>query len=121
MNSPKIRFLYFWNIGQYPLEFYKHVVKSRNARKMIFVVFKKSMRKHIFETSNICFLDKRHKKNVRVLAVCRKTKHFFILYFLMSRRKPGIFIPDLYLYHIKIQADIDKQCINKLSKNHIFK
>ena len=40
----------------------------------------------------------------------------------MSRRKPGIFIPDLYLYHIKkIQADIDKQCINKLSENHIFK
>jgi len=38
------------------LEFYKHVVKSRNARKMIFVVFKKSMRKHIFKASNICFL-----------------------------------------------------------------
>jgi len=41
-------------------------------------VFKKSMRKHIFETSNICFLDKKNvKKNVRVLAVCMKTKHFF--------------------------------------------
>jgi hypothetical protein len=62
------------------LEFYKHVVKSRNARKMIFVVFKKSMRKHIFETSNICFLDKKKRKNnVRVLAVCMKTKHFFLL------------------------------------------
>ena len=26
-------FYSFWNIGQYPLEFYKHVVKSKNARK----------------------------------------------------------------------------------------
>ena len=40
-------------------------------------MFKKSMRKHIFETSNICFLDKKKRKNnVRVLAVCMKTKHF---------------------------------------------
>jgi len=60
------------------LEFYKHVVKSRNARKIIFVVFKKFMRKHIFETSNICFLDKKKRKNnVRVLVVCMKTKYFF--------------------------------------------
>ena len=29
MNSLKIRFLYFYNIGQHPLEFYKHAVKSR--------------------------------------------------------------------------------------------
>jgi hypothetical protein len=64
------------------LEFYKHVVKSRNARKMIFVVFKKSMRKHIFKASNICFLYiKKHKNNVRVLAVCRKTKHFLFFIF----------------------------------------
>ena len=106
MNSPKIRFLYFWNIGQYPLEFYKHVVKSRNARKMIFVVFKKSMRIHIFKASNICFLYiKKRKNNVRVLAVCMKTKHFFIfIFFLFSWRKPGIFIPDLYLYSTKIQT-----------------
>jgi hypothetical protein len=84
---------------------------------MIFVVFKKSMRKHIFETSNICFLDKTNVKTMLgYWPYAGKQSIFFILYFLMSRRKPGIFIPDLYLYHIKIQADIDKQCINKLSK-----
>ena len=47
-------FIVFWNIGQYPLEFYKQVVKSTNARKWF--VFKKSMRKHIFKTSNIFLL-----------------------------------------------------------------
>jgi hypothetical protein len=44
---PKIRFLYFWNIDQHPLEFYKHV-KSRMQENNIFFVFKKSMLKHIF-------------------------------------------------------------------------
>jgi len=58
---------------------------------MIFVVFKKSMRKHIFETSNICFLDKKKRKNnVRVLAVCMKTKHFFF-YFSDVLTKIGYF------------------------------
>jgi len=73
---------------------------------MIFVVFKKSMRKHIFETSNICFLDKKKcKNNVRVLVVCMKIKRFFyFIFFLMSWRKPGIFIPDLYLYSTKTQT-----------------
>jgi len=38
----------------------------------------------------------------------------------MSWRKPGILIPDLYLYSIKIQTDIDQNTIIKLQKNHIF-
>jgi len=63
MNSPQNKiFIFFWNIGQYPLEFYKHVEKSRNARKKKFLVFKKSMRKHIFETSNVFLYIK--KKSV---------------------------------------------------------
>jgi len=41
---------------------------------LFFVVFKKSMWKHIFETSNICFFNiKKQSKYVRVLAVCMKT------------------------------------------------
>jgi hypothetical protein len=76
-------------------------------------MFKKSMRKHIFETSNICFLDKKKRKNnVRVLAVCMKTKHFF----LKTWQKLGILIPDLYLYSIKIQTDIDQNAVTKLQK-----
>jgi len=41
-------------------------------------VFKESMRKHIFETSNICFFLKEIQKDVRVLAVCMKI--FFLIY-----------------------------------------
>jgi hypothetical protein len=45
----------------------------------------------------------------------QENKTFFILYFfLMSRRKPGIFIPDLYLYHIKKYKQI---LINNASTN----
>ena len=29
VEFPKNKILYFWNIGQHPLVFYKHVVKSR--------------------------------------------------------------------------------------------
>ena len=41
MNSQKVRFLYFWNIGQIPFGIYKHVVKFR-MQENIFCV-KKSM------------------------------------------------------------------------------
>ena len=41
-------------------------------------------------------------------------KHFFFW------RKPGILIPDLYLYNIKIQTDIDQSTVIKLQKNHKF-
>jgi len=39
------------------------------------------------------------------LAVCMKTKYFFVV-LIFFRRKPGILIPDLYLYNIKIQTNI---------------
>jgi hypothetical protein len=41
------------------LKFYKHVVKSRMQENNFFVVFKKSMQKHVFETLNICFFYKK--------------------------------------------------------------
>ena len=51
------------------------------------------------------FFYKRRKNNVRVLAVCMKTKHFFFLNkHFFCWQKPGIFIPDLYLYSTKIQT-----------------
>jgi len=47
-----------------------------------------------------------------------KTKYFFI--FLLSLQKPGILIPDLYLYSIKIQIGIDKNAAKKFMENHIY-
>jgi len=38
----------------------------------------------------------------------------------MFWRKPGILIPDLYLYNIKIQTDIDQNTVIKLQQNRIF-
>ena len=43
---------------------------------------------------------------------------FFINIFFW--RKPGFLIPDLYLYNIKIQTDIDQNTVIKLQKNHKF-
>jgi hypothetical protein len=46
----------------------------------------------------------------------------FLTYFIffMSWRKPGILIPDLYSYSIKIRTSIDQNTVIKLQKNHIF-
>jgi hypothetical protein len=43
-----------------------------------FLVFKKSMRKHIFETSNVFLYKKIQKKNVRVLALCNTQENIFL-------------------------------------------
>ena len=48
---------------------------------------------------------------MRDLAVCMKTKHFFMFW-----KKPGISIPDLYLYNIKIQTNIDQNAVKYLRK-----
>jgi hypothetical protein len=42
-----------------------------------------------------------------------KTKHFFL-------RKLGILIPDLYLYSIKIQTNIDQNAVKNIQENHKF-
>jgi hypothetical protein len=49
----------------------------------------------------------------RDLSVCIKI-HFF--YFSMFWRKPGILIPDLYLYSIKIQTIIDQNTVKRFGK-----
>ena len=49
-----------------------------------------------------------------------KTKHFFHFIFFFDVWKPGILIPDLYIYSIKIQTDIDQNTVIKLQKNHKF-
>jgi hypothetical protein len=35
-------------------------------------------------------------------------------------RKPGILIPDLYLYNIKIQTNINQNAVKNIRKNHKF-
>ena len=49
-----------------------------------------------------------------------KNKIFFIIIFLMSWWKLDILMPDLYLYNIKIQTDIDQNEVKTLQKNHRF-
>ena len=77
----KIRFLYFWNIGQYPLEFnYKHVLKSKMQENNFCVVFKKSMRKHIFK--NFKYLFFLYKKNIKnMLEYWPYTINFFFYFY----------------------------------------
>ena len=38
------------------------------------------------------------------------------IFFLKTWQKPGILIPDLYLYSIKIQSDIDQNAVIDLRK-----
>jgi len=58
---------------------------------------------------------------LRDLAVCMKTKHFYFYFFdVLTTKKTGILIPDLYLYSIKIQTDIDQNTITNLRKITYF-
>jgi hypothetical protein len=83
---------------------------------MIFVVFKKSMRKHIFETSNICFLDKTNVKTMLGYWPYAWKQNIFFNKHFFCWRKPGILIPDLYIYSIKIQTDIDQNTVIKITE-----
>jgi len=51
---------------------------------------------------------------LRDFAVCTKTKHFIFIFFLW---KPGILIPDLYLYSIKKQTNIDQNAVKYTRKS----
>jgi hypothetical protein len=50
---------------------------------------------------------------LRDLVVCMKTRYFllffYLIFFVLFRRKPRILILDLYLYSIKIQTNIKKK------------
>jgi len=78
MNSPQNKIfkfvLEYWPI---PFGVLQTCCKIQKCKKIIFVVFKKSIRKHIFKTSNIFLYKKECSKHVRVLVVCMKT-FFFI-------------------------------------------
>ena len=52
---------------------------------------------------------------LRDLAVCMKTKHF-----LCFDKKRDILIPDLYIYNIKIQTNIDQNAVKYLRKITAF-
>jgi len=52
---------------------------------------------------------------LRDLPVCMKTKHFFMFW-----QKSGIWIPDLYLYSIKIQTNIDQNAVKNTRENPKF-
>ena len=49
-----------------------------------------------------------------------ENKTFFFNKYFFCWRKTGILIPDLYIYSIKIQTDIDQNTVIKLQKNHKF-
>jgi len=70
-----------------------------------FVVFKKSMRKHIFKTSHIFFLYKRNVQNMLgywPYATHKKTFFWYICEFVALRQKPGILNTRLiFFYNIK--------------------
>jgi hypothetical protein len=70
--------LEYWPI---PFGVLQTCCKIQKYKKIIFFVFKKSMRKHIFETSNICFFYKtKRSKHVRVLAVCSIQENIFYIF-----------------------------------------
>jgi hypothetical protein len=50
-----------------------------------------------------------------------KTKYFILFFnFVFVLTKTRYLIPDLYLYSIKIQTNIDQNAIKYLQKNHRF-
>ena len=49
-----------------------------------------------------------------------KNKIFFYFLFFLFQQKPGILIPDLYLYNIKIQTNINQNAVKNIRENHKF-
>jgi hypothetical protein len=93
---------FFWNIGLVLVTLINWLLKP------------KYMLIHIFE---IFFVIWKYNMNfiyifLRDLVVCMKTKNIFFLFW----RKPGILIPDLYLYSIKIHTNIDQNTVKYFGK-----
>ena len=93
--------------------------KIQKCKKNDFVVFKKSMRKHIFETSNICFLDKRRKKMLEYWPYAWKQN---IFYFFDILKKTGYFHTKfVFLQYKKKTNHIDpKYNKHNFRTSHIF-
>ena len=72
MNSPQNKIFIFFGI----LELYKHVVKSRNARKQMFLCLRNPC-ENTFSKLPIFLYIKKNSKHVRVLAVCKTQENIF--------------------------------------------
>jgi len=80
VEFPKNKILYFWNIGQHPLVFYKHVVKSRMQENNFCLCLRNPCENTFSKLQIFIFFLKKKEcsKYVRVLAVCNTQKHFYI-------------------------------------------
>jgi hypothetical protein len=106
------------------LKFFKYWPNSRDFNKL---VIKAKMHANTYFW-NFLFLYSNTIWFIIIIIIERlgrmhenKTFYFFIFYFLffifyMFWRKPGILIPDLYLYNIKIQINIDQNAVKYLQK-----
>jgi hypothetical protein len=108
MNSPQNKIFYFLEYWPIPFGVLQTCCKIQKCKKIIFVVFKKSMRKHIFETSNIFCIKKMCSKHDRVLAVCNTQENIFLIY--------------MYICHIALKTGYSKYeisifTIKKTQKN----
>jgi hypothetical protein len=79
-------------------------------------MFKKSMRKYIFKTSNIFCIKKKRSKHVRVLAVYSTQENIFYIYFLSKRKHHEKYSPIP-----KFARSLKQLISNKQGSAHKFK
>ena len=95
------------------MEFLKYWLSSRGFNKLV-IKAKNACGNNFFWSFLCCIKIQYDFLALRDLVVCMKTKFFFLW-------KPGILIPDLYFYGIKIQPDINQNGIKKcMGKSQIF-
>jgi len=98
MNSPQNKIFIFLEYWPIPFEVLQTCCEIQKCNKIIFVVFKKSMRKHIFKTSNIFYIKKERSKHFRVLAVCNTQENIILIY--------------MYICHIALKTGYSKYKID---------
>ena len=95
-----LKFLKYWPNSH---DFNKLVIKAKMHPKIYFLKFS------LLYENTIWFLA------LRNLTVCMKQ-----IFFLMFWWKPGILIPNLYFYDIKIQINIKQNLVEKYTKELQF-
>jgi hypothetical protein len=105
-TKQNITFIFiFWNIGQSSHDFNKSVIKAKMHAKIIYIFFWSFL---------YCIKIQYDFLALRDLAVCMKTKVFFL--------NRVFLIPDLYFYDIKIQTNLSLNDIKKsVGKSQIKK
>jgi hypothetical protein len=97
----------FWNIGLVLVTLINWLLKPKcmliHIFKIFFVIWKYNM--------NFFY----YYYYLETWPYAWKQKHSF-----MSWQKLGILIPDLYIYNIKIQIDIDQNAVKNIRENHKF-